>query len=405
MDLRASLRARSTRSFAGVACAILVGCLLAAPGRGGGGPAGPTFGYGSYAAEARALGYCNVYTTAARYRPCAIRQLLRLVEQAPAPVRELPRIDAYAREAGGYLEASCHILMHSVGRRFAAAKHLTLARLQRYLPRTNDPGCSAGFAHGMITYLGPQIVRSPQAAARTCDRAPTRYQRYSCVHGLGHAYARIYLDALLPAIAACAALGSRDAADCAQGAYMDYWMSRQGFDGTRRPAGGAPSRRAVCAGAPTAFVLPCWYRAFSDNPPARPIDSARKLLAACRGLAARQRAGCVAGASLVVSADPFRQMQVCSALSSPDAASCIRGVRAPATALGPPAERMRLIRSCASVPDGAQYECYWWLGKALNVVENGRFERDGCQRLLHAATRQACATGAAGYEGPLETFS
>src|SRR5881628_787476 len=82
--------------------------------------------------------------------------------------------------------ASCHVLMHEVGREYAREHHLTLARLQRYIPRSNNPNCSAGFGMGLVMYLGPEILRSGgKAAVRACAQLPTRYRSYTCVHGLG----------------------------------------------------------------------------------------------------------------------------------------------------------------------------------------------------------------------------
>ena len=49
--------------------------------------------------------------------------------------------------------------------------------------------------------LGPQIQKlGPKGAAADCNRVPTRYQRYSCIHGLGHAYARQFDDFIDPAL-------------------------------------------------------------------------------------------------------------------------------------------------------------------------------------------------------------
>src|SRR5262249_20770614 len=153
------------------------------------------------------------------------------------PSRELPRIDAFAHRTGGYLEESCHILMHTVGRTYAADRRLTLAQLQGVLPRSNHPSCSAGFAPGLITYLGPQVLQAgPRGALAMCDRSRTRYERYSCVHGLGHAYMRTYMEALPIALHACRALGPTAAQDCAQGAFHDYWFSLTGTDSTREQA-------------------------------------------------------------------------------------------------------------------------------------------------------------------------
>ena len=68
-------------------------------------------------------------------------------------------------------------------------------------------------------------------------------------------------------------------------------------------------------------------------------------------------------------------------------------------------EQVRLIKQCALVDHSAQRGCYTWLGKALNVVADGRFAHAGCADLRYAATRARCLAGARAYEGPLETFS
>ena len=100
-----------------------------------------------------------------------------------------------------------------------------------YLPADNDPGCPAGFAHGLVTGVAPDIDPSePREAASACDGAGTRFQRYSCVHGFGHAFMRLYQDQLEPALKLCTALGAQSAPDCAQGAYHDYWFAVVGAD-------------------------------------------------------------------------------------------------------------------------------------------------------------------------------
>src|ERR687885_1444816 len=160
-----------------VAAAVVAAAgLAAAAALGGGGFQGPSFGYGKYVREARAFRVCDAFTRQpARFRTCLSDQALWLVTHTHSSARELPRIDRYAHSVGGFLDSNCHILMHPVGRRYAPQVHLTLARLRDYLPRTNDPGCSAGFGHGMIMELGPQIVRmGPQGAAAARRNAPTR---------------------------------------------------------------------------------------------------------------------------------------------------------------------------------------------------------------------------------------
>ena len=203
--------------FAPVAVATLAALsLLASSASAGGGPGESSlqFGYGKNVRMARAIKFCNVYRAEAQLRGCLTKQLFQLVLQSHDSAQELPRIDAYVASSGGYLQRSCHVLMHGVGRRYAAAVHLTIGRLLDYLPHTNDANCSAGFGHGLLMYLAPQIGSlSPEEAAKACNGAPTRYQRYSCTHGFGHAYMRLYGEQLPFALHACKLLGPRSAAD------------------------------------------------------------------------------------------------------------------------------------------------------------------------------------------------
>jgi hypothetical protein len=390
------------------AAALAAGAgLAAATALAGGGVQGPTFGYGRYVREARAFRFCDNFTRRpARFRTCLSDQALWLVVHTHDPARELPRIDRYAHGVGGFLNDNCHILMHPVGRRYARMIHLTLARLRDYLPRSNDPGCSAGFGHGLIMELGPQIVRmGPAGAAAACRKASTRYQRYSCVHGLGHAYMRLFGELVGPSLAACSALGADDAADCAQGAFHDYWIAVAGFDQTKRPAATTTSPRKLCGAQHAQFVRACWYRAWLERPPHRIPTSGHALLALCRGLSGLQQQACVTGGSVIVSADPFTQLGVCRELRGDDAAACVRGVRAPALLAQPLKVQVRLIRGCAGIDHAAQRACYSWLGEALNVVRNGEFGGRGCDELMYAKTRDACTAGARSYNGPLQTFS
>src|ERR687886_1769619 len=389
------------------AAAVAASGLAAASAFAGGGFQGPTFGYGRYVREARAFRFCETFARhPARYRPCLSEQALWLVVHTRNPARELPRIDRYAHGAGGFLNDNCHILMHPVGRRYARRVHLTLARLRDFLPRSNDPGCSAGFGHGLIMELGPQIVRmGPKGAAAACRKASTRYQRYSCVHGLGHAYMRLFGELVGPALGACSALGPTDAADCAQGAFHDYWIAVAGLDQTRRPAGTTTSPRKLCSAQHAQFVRACWYRAWLERPPHRVPRSGHALVRLCRGLSELQQQACVTGASVIVSPDPFTQLAVCRGLRGADAGACVRGIRVPALLAQPLGMQIRLIRGCAGIDHAAQRACYSWLGTALNVVRNGEFGDKGCGELTYAKTRAACAAGARSYDGALQTFS
>jgi hypothetical protein len=334
----------------------------------------------------------------ARYR-CYVRLLLLDVDRSRNPARELPRIDRRARLAGTSLAGNCHVLMHEVGRRYAAEHRLTLATLQHAVPRSNDPTCSAGFGMGLIMQLGPEIIRSGgREAARTCLRLPTRYRAYTCVHGLGHALMRGYHGRLRQAVAACRGLGPREAPDCAQGAFHDYWISLRGADGTTRPLRPDTSPRSVCNGH-LWYVRPCWYRYFVEQATTR-IDSPADVLRVCRGLRRLQRSGCIGGAGLQLAGDPLAQARLCGRLPTRDIASCLRGAQVQVLAREP-RRQLQLIRGCAVLSAKERPDCYAWYGRTLAVVTDRRFD---CGRLVGLG-RLGCRAGARQTDEALVTFS
>ena len=381
---------------------VILAALTTAPAAlAGGGPDGPRLGFGAQVREARPVLFCKAFEARpAAQRSCLVEQLLRLIETTNDPATELPRIDRYARSTDSLL-AVCHGIMHSVGIRFAAARKLTLGDLNTVLPRSNDPGCSAGFAHGMIIYLGPQLRQAgPKAALVACAKPSTRYERYSCVHGLGHAYMRLSGERLGVGLKACSALGPKNGPDCAQGVFHDYWISLGDRPSRRLPWGaGSAAQTAYQLCSHYDYVRGCWYRALlEDHPP--PIRSPADLLALCRGMQGIQHDGCIIGGSAAGSSNPFSQVQLCSALPGPDAVECVHGLR---PAIGPLADQISLIKGCRAFVTSARAGCYYWLGKTLNVVTNGRFLRAGCGKLRAGAAD--CRRGAASYAGPLVTFS
>ena len=245
---------------------------------------------------------------------CYIKGLLAEVETSPDPARHVPEIDAMVHEAGGFLEAACHSLMHEVGRTYAKRHDLTIETLYTYVPRSNDPGCSAGFGMGLSMYLGPKLIAEPRSLLRTCSRLSTRFREYTCVHGSGHAFMRGFHSQLRDAINACNELGRLNAPDCSQGAFHDYWISLGGGDGTSTPENADDSPESVC-GAYT-YKRPCWYRYFWERKADARVYKAGDMLALCDGLEGMQRAGCMSGASLLVSRerDPVDHARVCTEL-------------------------------------------------------------------------------------------
>jgi hypothetical protein len=340
----------------------------------------------------------------ARARECYQRRLLALVSAGDEPATELPQVDTVVEREGGFLAENCHILMHWVGRNYALEHHVSLGTLQRYLPRTNDPGCSAGFAHGLISALGSSIKRlDPGSVAAACARSATRYQAYSCVHGLGHAYMRAYNEELPLALRMCARLPRADVVDCAQGAFHDYWFAATGTDNLF-PPGGPASPRVLCGRQAPRFVRACWYRAFMESPPSRALNTPVDLTAVCSGLSSLQRAGCITGASAIFdSGRPERQVAGCATLPPADRIACARGVATQDLTAKPLAAKVRLVALCDRF--GRQRSaCVAWLAKALNVDTNGAFRGAGCPQ-LPLRDRRPCRAGAAGWRGALETFS
>jgi len=391
-----------------LAAALLALALVtsAAFAKGGRGDENLGFGYGKDVRYARAIGFCNVWEKQeARYANCLSNALFSLVKGRNSAT-EIPKIDQWVSTQTGYLPAHCHILMHAVGRRYAASVHLTIGKLLDYLPRSNSANCAAGFGHGLLMELAPQIGSlSPEQAAKACAGAQTRYERYSCTHGEGHAYMRLYGEQLPYALHACRLLGPDNAGDCAAGAFHDYWIAVAGLDSAKKPSDPITSPRILCAKESGGFVRGCWYRALLERPPAKPIKTVGDIYRQCRGLHGTQRSGCVIASVVVAADDPFTEMDLCVAMRRPGAADCVRGIRVADLNESPRSQQVQLIRQCANVFHGAQNTCYRWLGMTLNVITNGKFADDGCNELVFDATRKACSEGADAYEGPLETFS
>lgn len=397
---RAVAAARSRRArmllAGGVAVTVVAGLALAAilaPAQRDPPAAGPA-----------ALERCAELGQGPAARACFGDALSARVVPARDPTSELRRVDVAMRRLGSYPASNCHVIMHTVGRRYARAHAVSLERLMDHLPRTNDPGCAAGFAHGIITAIAPTIMREgPRAAEAACAQSATRYQRYSCVHGMGHAYMRFYDEALAPALRLCRTLGEDAAPDCAQGAYHDYWLAVAGQDGAKRPQSATTDVRALCHSQPADFVLPCWYRAFVDTRPAGyQTETAQDLERICRATSGVQRRGCITAASVIGSPDPLRQLRVCRGLARADMLPCIHGTKVQNLDADDLPNQLRVIGRCGAFPAAVRGGCHEWLGKVLAVTTDGRFRYTGCPRV---AQRRACERGARSYEQALVTFS
>jgi hypothetical protein len=341
-------------------------------------------------------------------KACITREFQAMVKDQRDPRPAVERISDAAWEEGGYLLGECHGIMHTVGRTYARDAGVDLATLMNYLPQANDPGCSAGFAHGMVTGVAGEIdVSQPRAAAAVCADADTRFQRYSCVHGFGHAFMRLYDDLLEPALELCTELGEDAAPDCAQGAYHDYWFAVAGADDTKQKRDAVTDPVELCADQPEPYVRACWYRAYIDHrPEGFQVRSSADIEGLCRGLGGLQREGCVTAASVIGPSDPAVQLGLCAELANElDAANCVRGTKVQNLLDAPIDTFVGLIDQCRGFQRGARAACYRWLGKTLSVLTDGEFASAGCPRLSGAAARRECEAGAATIDEALVTFS
>ena len=331
---------------------------------------------------------------------CYERLLLEDIDRSGSPATELPKIDRRAKAAGTSLYANCHMYMHVVGREWARQHHLTLDRLQAVVPRSNDPGCSAGFGMGLVMGLGPQIIATGgKSALRICDRLPTRMRQFTCVHSLGHALMRGYHESLFLAVGACRRLGAAAAPDCAQGAFHDYWIALRGADESTVPIHAVSSPRRLCAEPDyRSFAVECWYRYWVEQVPGPVVQSARDVLRLCAGLRGGARVGCIAGAEKASIESPARQAAMCVHMAAADGLACLRGVANQAYA-GQPRNERALFGVCGRMARGALAGCAAWLGRTFTVLGNGRFT---CPT---GAVHAGCVAGARRWREPLVTFA
>jgi hypothetical protein len=349
------------------------------------------------------LPQCLKYTELKEWN-CYLDGMKRVVLASKNPATLLPDLDVLSRNTGGYLAASCHMMMHVIGRDYAIAHHVTLETLQQYLPRSNDPGCSAGFGMGLVMGLSSAItLGGPNGANAICSKAPTRFRNYSCYHALGHAYMRYYHGQLSYSLKSCNALGAQ-ALDCVQGAFHDYWLGLSGQDGAKYTHGLPRTARGLCAQEPTRDAVACWFRYYVTIPPKRTPTSASRIEALCTGLRGQQRFGCIASASVISSSDPNVQFSVCRGLPAGDVVACLHGVGYVDI---PPAlnSLVSFIGRCGTLPAGTKAACFVWVGTAMGVMTNGSFAKTGCPSLHSPSARDDCVAGVKLMSQPLITFA
>ena len=181
------------------------------------------------------------------------------------------------------------------GGRTRSSGSASLADLKDYLPRSNDPGCSAGFAHGLVTGVAPSI--DPRRAARGGDGLRGRRHPLPALQLRPRARARVHADLQRPAGAGARPLPRARPAGGARlrAGRLPRLLVRRCRCRQRLAAGEAVTDpRELCGSQPAAFVRPCWYRAFVDNrPEGIVVDSAEHFDVLCDGLDGLQREACI----------------------------------------------------------------------------------------------------------------
>jgi hypothetical protein len=352
---------------------------------------------------------CAATRGGAVQRKCVQDVVLRIMDSKPTTDAGIAAAKAQMYRGSAALSSACHVIMHDVGLRWAGERKITLAKLQDVLPHDEDPGCAAGFAHGIVTYVAPSIdVKNPKKAADVCNGQGTRYLRYSCIHGLGHAFMRITVGALPNSIEYCMRLGKKLGVDCAQGAFHDYWFGVTGKAGAADAADKERDPRKLCGSQPPALVRPCWYRAFvelrsQDDKP--PPASGADVSSRCVGLTGEQRSGCITGASVIGPSDPREQISICAELKGADVKSCVYGMKTSNLFDKSESLDVDVLKTCSELRGTDRTFCYEWLGQTLAVITDETFGKTGCPKAGNRAAVAACKRGAAKVEDPLIAFS
>lgn len=314
-------------------------------------------------------------------------------------------IDQYMNERGGDPLAACHEVMHAVGRGYAQRRGVTLGTLRDHLPRDPSMVCSAGFTHGMLTAMGPEVERlGPRRLSALCATEPSRMLSVSCVHGVGHAFMRTSAS-LTNGLARCGQMVARDVLDCAQGVFHDYWLAAFGRDEANPRLVTDRSPAGLCGAVPDRFVRGCWFRAGTQLAGAAEwLQSADDVIRECRIFRSVQRAGCVTGFASAAARHPRDQMAICAALPRGDQDDCVRGVLLAPFLRATVADRRALLDECAVLDPSAQRFCVSELARRMTVATDSDVRREVCPGLAHTQARAWCAEGTTRIEDTLDTF-
>ena len=202
--------------------------------------------------------------------------------------------------------------MHEVGRTWATRHGVTLENVFRYVPKSNDPGCSAGFGMGLVI-------------SSRCTARAEASQRHPGLHAAADTVPRIHMHprrgprahARIPRPAHGRHPSLQHAGQALRAGLRAGRVPRLLDLAQRRrrdetgPTGATPSPRSVCG--KYSYPRPCWYRFFWERRPNARVES-RRTSQLCGDLEGCSEQGASAGhhSSSPARRDPVDHSRLCA---------------------------------------------------------------------------------------------
>ena len=147
----------------------------------------------------------------------------------------------------GVARTNCHGIMHAVGRTYAREAAPDARRPHAPSAAGQRSRLRAGFAHGLVTGVAPDIDAAPPGEAAGSAAARARATRRTATSTASATRSSASTGTGSGPAEACRALGPRAAAT-ARGAYHDYWFAASGADEATLPARPCATRRGYVRG-------------------------------------------------------------------------------------------------------------------------------------------------------------
>lgn len=152
------------------------------------------------------------------FRTCVEDKLVATLQRdgAEKALARLAELDS----ANPVIHADCHPITHTLGHE-GYKKYGTIPEALAH----GDMVCFAGYFHGVLEVGIPDVKNLEGELARFCDAFPVStkgFQRYQCVHGLGHGLTTSYAYDIFEPLRLCDLLSTRwDQTSCGGGVFME----------------------------------------------------------------------------------------------------------------------------------------------------------------------------------------